>query len=186
MPHEAHSAKPLGQWLSPLARTIMRTAFGILAVASLLILSSYTVQRAHPSEPPTTRVSNSTASPLEPPRVAAGRVLFAVLGFFIFVGLSLIGLRIYYRWDVQGPVALSPRTFAEPHLQVDPAADLVHLQAEQRKRLMGYAWMDRNRGLVRIPIDRAMGLITARGADAYAPLEPLAKPSHARTPEEQP
>lgn len=186
MPHEAHSAKSLRQWLSTLARTIMRTAFSILAVASLLILSSHTVQKGHLPEHPAARLSNSAASRLESPQVATGLVLFAVLGFFIFVSLSLVGLHIYYSWDVQRPVAVPPRPFAEPQLQVDSAADLVRLQAEQRKRLMGYAWVDRSRGFVRIPIDRAMDLIIARGADAYAPLEPLAEPSYARTPEEQP
>jgi hypothetical protein len=62
--------------------------------------------------------------------------------------------------------------FEPPQLQSDPAGELRDYQAAQRARLEGYAWTDRERGLVRIPIERAMGMIAARGREAYAPLDP--------------
>ena len=46
-------------------------------------------------------------------------------------------------------------------------------------RLSGYAWADRERGLVRIPIDRAMAMIAARGGGAYAAARPAAHPGPA-------
>lgn len=118
--------------------------------------------------------------------MAARSVLFAVLGFFAFVGLSLLGLRVYYAWDVHGLAVIPPHSFAEPRLQSNPTEDLRRFQAKQRQQLTGYAWVDRGQGLVRIPIDRAMDLIAARGADAYAPLDPPAEPSPIRLPEKQP
>ena len=65
-----------------------------------------------------------------------------------------------------------PAAFAPPRLQSDPAGELRDYQAAQRARLSGYAWADRERGLVRIPIERAMAMIAARGGGAYEPLDP--------------
>ena len=42
--------------------------------------------------------------------------------------------------------------------------------AQQRARLAGYRWIDRDQKIVAIPIDRAMAIIVSRGADAYAPI----------------
>ena len=51
---------------------------------------------------------------------------------------------------------------------------------EQRAKLAGYDWIDRQKGVIRIPIERAMALIAARGMHGYDPLEqapPAADPS---------
>ena len=122
----------------------------------------------------------------EPPLVAARPVLFTVIGFLAFVAVSLVGLRACYVWDVRSPVLTPPRPFAPPRLQTDPVSDLNRLKAQQRAQLTGYGWVDGDRGLARIPIERAMDLIAARGPDAYAPLEPPAAPSPVRGPEKAP
>jgi protein SCO1/2 len=51
----------------------------------------------------------------------------------------------------------------EPRLQVAPLTDLQTLQATERARLDGYGWIDREAGVVRIPIERAMQLVVERG-----------------------
>jgi hypothetical protein len=108
----------------------------------------------------------------EPPGVASRTVLLIAVGFLAFVGLSLGALQLYYRHGVAGPVlAPPPRVFPEPRLQADPKADLAELKRQQEQRLAGYAWIDRDAGLVQIPIERAMALIAARGEAAFAPLE---------------
>ena len=107
----------------------------------------------------------------ETPQVATRAVLLVALGSLGFVAASLLALRIYYAWSVQSPIVRPPRAFPAPQLQTDPDGDLRRLEAAQRRSLTGYAWVDRERGLVRIPIDRAMDLIAARGANAYAPLD---------------
>ena len=54
-----------------------------------------------------------------------------------------------------------------PILQSAPANDLAALRAQKRTLLDRYAWIDRDRGLVRIPIERAIDLIVSnRGAAA--------------------
>jgi len=60
-----------------------------------------------------------------------------------------------------GEVRLVP---PEPRLQVEPIEDLRAMEAETDRLLGGYAWVDRERGLVRIPIERAMEIVAERGA----------------------
>jgi hypothetical protein len=50
-----------------------------------------------------------------------------------------------------------------PRLQVNPAADLQRLRAEESGRLGAFAWADRDRKNVQIPIERAMKLLSEKG-----------------------
>lgn len=50
-----------------------------------------------------------------------------------------------------------------PRLQTDPKQDLRDLRADEDAALSGYRWIDRNAGVVRIPIDEAMKLTLERG-----------------------
>ena len=60
------------------------------------------------------------------------------------------------------PIDARPTAMPSPALQPDPSRDLVALRAEKRALLDGYAWIDRDKGVVRIPIERAMALLIAR------------------------
>jgi hypothetical protein len=59
----------------------------------------------------------------------------------------------------------------EPRLQPDPAADLRKLRAEEDAALDAAAWEDRSRGVVRLPIERAMSLLLRRGLPTRAASE---------------
>ena len=50
-----------------------------------------------------------------------------------------------------------------PQLQVHPVADLQQYREDQAKALDSYGWVDRSRGTVHIPIERAMDLLLQRG-----------------------
>lgn len=54
-----------------------------------------------------------------------------------------------------------------PRLQIDPAADLVALRTAETARLSGYGWVERERGIVHIPIDRALALTAERGLPGW-------------------
>jgi hypothetical protein len=54
----------------------------------------------------------------------------------------------------------------EPRLQTNPRQDLADLRAREEQALAGYAWVDRNAGLVRIPIDEAIKKTLERGLPA--------------------
>jgi len=54
----------------------------------------------------------------------------------------------------------------EPRLQINPRQDLADLRAREEQTLTGYSWVDRNAGIVRIPIDEAIKKTLERGLPA--------------------
>jgi hypothetical protein len=109
------------------------------------------------------------------------KILLVGLGTLGLVGATLGLVLLFERLSgLQAPSGTPPTGFAPPRLQSDPAGDLRDYQAAQRAQLETYAWADRERGLVRIPIERAMAMIAARGREAYAPLDPPRQPDPRR------
>lgn len=82
----------------------------------------------------------------------------------IAVTLAISGL-IHREWSGTRELKLQEQArnvagvFPEPRLQIDETQDRDALRAEESERLERYAWVDRRKGVVRIPIDRAMDLI---------------------------
>jgi len=62
-----------------------------------------------------------------------------------------------------------------PALQAQPWEDLRRYREEQSRMLLSYTWIDRQAGVVQIPIQRAMELVVERGpppsAGERTPLE---------------
>ncbi len=50
-----------------------------------------------------------------------------------------------------------------PRLQTDAPADLQKIRANENAALESYGWVDRQNGIVHIPVERAMELIIKRG-----------------------
>ncbi len=71
------------------------------------------------------------------------------------------------------PVTAAPPTavpaLAPPLLQPAPAGDLRSYRSEKSAQLEGYAWADKDAGLARVPIERAMQILAAQGASVPAP-----------------
>jgi hypothetical protein len=111
---------------------------------------------------------------LEPPDVDLRGVALAACGALVLIAAAIGALGAVYRTEVPNRTPLPPQTFPEPQIRVNEVAQRLRLQAEQRSRLAGYAWVDRAHGVVRIPIERAMQLIVAAGPKAYDPIEPSA------------
>lgn len=103
--------------------------------------------------------------------VHVGRVLLVAFVCVAFLFVSLAVLATIYTAAVPGQRTQAVRTFPEPRLRPDETAQRQRILAEQRRRLEGYHWVDREKQIVAIPIERAMGLIAQRGADAYRPIE---------------
>jgi hypothetical protein len=110
-------------------------------------------------------------TPRELPDVDSRRVLAISLGFLLFVAIGMAILAGVYGYRLGGYRPAPPAAFPAPELQTNPLADLRRLQDEQRARLAQDGWADQSRGLRLIPIERAMDLIAARGAQAYDPIE---------------
>jgi hypothetical protein len=60
-------------------------------------------------------------------------------------------------------VAQESRLPPEPRLQTNPRQDLQDLLAKEDEILNGYQWVDKDAGIVRIPIAEAMRLTVERG-----------------------
>ncbi len=54
----------------------------------------------------------------------------------------------------------------EPRLQVDPAHDLQRMRAAEDAALNSYHWIDQEKGIVSIPIDRAITVLAEKGLPA--------------------
>ena len=100
-----------------------------------------------------------------------GAALFAVA---VAVHVLIYGLFGYFdsREGVQRPVeyplaaSQEGRQPPEPRLQTDPRQDLADMRAKEDEQLQSYGWVDRNAGVVRIPIDEAIKLTLERGLPA--------------------
>ena len=100
---------------------------------------------------------------------------YATLGLAVLVGgaaaASFLLFSFFQSRQAQGDPPASP--FGEvrivppaPRLQVEPADDLRAMEAEMERLLGSYEWVDRERGLVRVPIERAMEVVAGGGGPA--------------------
>ena len=97
-------------------------------------------------------------------KFAIGLVIVCVVS----IGL-LFGLLKYFQSREETSVAntVEPtKIFPEPQLQKTPVPDLKAIRAEEDKLLNGYAWVDQPKGVVRIPVDRAIEVLAKRGLPA--------------------
>jgi hypothetical protein len=99
---------------------------------------------------------------------AVGKFGIALILIIISSLALLLGLFKYFETR-QGAVAAGtdPRAiFPEPRLEEKPALDLKAIRDEEDQRLNSYGWVDPQKGVVRIPIARAIDLLAQRGLAA--------------------
>lgn len=102
--------------------------------------------------------------------IVVGVVVLTLLGVVVSLGVyELMALRRQATQPPPPPMAETlPALPPEPRLQVAPAVDLGQIRAEEDAVLSTYGWIDEQGGIVRIPVDRAMGLLVERGLPARA------------------
>jgi hypothetical protein len=61
------------------------------------------------------------------------------------------------------PLATTREKFPGPRLLVNQKLDMETFRASENTLLNNYGWVDRNQGLVHIPIDRAIDLLAQQG-----------------------
>lgn len=66
------------------------------------------------------------------------------------------------------PEAAETRLPPAPRLQQSPELELEQFRARENALLSSYAWRDREAGVVRIPIGRAMDLMASQGTQAMS------------------
>ena len=95
-------------------------------------------------------------------------VVAAVVHLLIYILFGYFTRREGVKLPVEYPLAAEQehRMPPEPRLQTDPRQDLADLRAKEEEQLATYGWVDRNAGIVRIPIDAAITLTLQRGLPA--------------------
>lgn len=94
--------------------------------------------------------------------LAAGVVVAGFLMWFLF---DRFAARETRSSPLPAPMSMSDpeKEPPEPRLQPAPIVDLKEVRAAEEAILSHYAWVDPDKGIVRIPIDRAMDLIAKEG-----------------------
>lgn len=93
------------------------------------------------------------------------------MAFLILVFLfSIVGLFRYFAKraaEAQPPVppmgALREKPPPGPRLEPHPSRDMREMKAAEDQKLSHYAWIDPDKGIVQIPVERAMELILEKG-----------------------
>jgi hypothetical protein len=88
------------------------------------------------------------------------------------------------RSEVLPAVAVSRTNFAAPRDQLRAPEDLAVFDAHEQLKLHSYGWIDRRAGVVRIPIERAMELVSAR--ESAKGTNPVAGPSFLEIQQQRP
>ena len=102
-----------------------------------------------------------------------GLVISLIIIHFV-IGLIFAGLteqaqrrdRELMRTRPVAAVAAARPNFPEPREQISPRMDLQALRVRDEAELNSNGWVDKKAGVVRIPIERALELITQRGMPA--------------------
>jgi hypothetical protein len=93
-------------------------------------------------------------------------LLAAAIAIHVLIWLLFLVLSSRAR-TAESPVypmaAPGDRLPPEPRLQVSPRQELIDFRAREALILGTYGWIDRNAGIVRIPIDEAVRITLERG-----------------------
>lgn len=103
-------------------------------------------------------------------------IVGAAAVFLLVIGLAVCGGMIHLlsqarpmQWMKPLGIIIAPslkplEQFPKPNLQIDDDHDeRIVLYQAQMAELNSYGWVDRGRGIVHIPMDRAMNLLLQRG-----------------------
>lgn len=129
---------------------------------------------------------NSHTEPENNPTVAheltdANSVAVTKFGIALALTVVLVQLILWWTFDhfsstearLNPPVPAiikqqAPTQPPEPRLQGNPRLDLKKMRDGEDAVLNHYGWVDRERGVVHIPIARALDLVAARGLPQFA------------------
>jgi hypothetical protein len=116
-------------------------------------------------------------------------VAIVAVGILLLLGVApLIMIEAFplVRGDVDRHLSITP---PQPRLQTDPAADLAAYVRKERHLLDSYGWVDREHGIVRVPIEFAMERLARTGIPGFpqeAPAQERQQPSQPRVPRHAP
>lgn len=82
------------------------------------------------------------------------------------VVVVLIFLVWFYRMVAPAPpqqATTTRRLPPGPVLQANPAVDMAKFRQREEQKVSSYGWVDRNAGIAKVPVQRAMEMVAERG-----------------------
>lgn len=99
-----------------------------------------------------------------------------ILGLAVAVALTVLAALGGLAWLVNdyqaearhsdpqvSPLARDRRPSPGPQLQATPNADFTEFRQQQEETLSSYGWIDKQQGIVRVPVSRAIEILAERG-----------------------
>ncbi len=114
--------------------------------------------------------SGHEQSDLSPRNISLFVAGLAVL--IIVVLLASYALMAWLREDAArraeppSPLAVVPEPITGPRLEIQPGHALKAMREQEEAHLKGYGWIDREKGIAYIPIERAMEILVKKGLPA--------------------
>ncbi|HEV7666194.1 MAG TPA: hypothetical protein VGQ62_21855 [Chloroflexota bacterium] len=149
----------------------------LVVLAALLSRRPVARQRAGYSEPDPIDLSTGYEHSDIQPRV----VLLAATALLVVMGLVLVAVTLFEAAVTGIPASVSrpaeliqglggavAPTPPAPRLEAQSGQDMAAYRAAEAQLLSTYRWVDRQAGVVAIPIDQAMDLVVAQGLPARA------------------
>lgn len=93
-------------------------------------------------------------------------IAIAVALLTVYGLMTLLRAREARQAEPPSPLAVTPEPVPGPHLLVQPGRALQNMRAEEETRLKSYGWIDEEKGIVHIPIERAVEILAEKGLPA--------------------
>jgi len=97
---------------------------------------------------------------------AVGKFGIALCAVILLSLALLFGLMKYFQAQEAQEVAQTvepEKVFPEPRLERNELVDLQKFREREAQTLTTYGWVDQSKGVVRIPIDRAIDVVAQKG-----------------------
>ena len=121
---------------------------------------------------PGERIAANPETAFEPKDWPLGAIGLSLLGIFVF----LVVAPLVMIWAFPGTLGDVDRRLSAmppgPRLQIDPAKELAQFRAGENRRLETYYWVDKEKGVVHIPIEEVMKKLAAQGIDGFPKGQP--------------
>ena len=98
------------------------------------------------------------------PLGTVGLVFIGILIFLVIAPFVLMGAFPRSVADVSRRLRIE---LPQPRLQTNPPEDLAQFRVEEERQLNTYYWVDKDKGIVHIPISEAMKKVAQQGIDGF-------------------
>jgi hypothetical protein len=159
------------RWLMALGACLTLIAWQIVMVRSRGGARRPVLARAerHPqilaeTEPDEGEYPKTAFEPTDWPLGPIALIYIGLIVLLVIVPFVLIAAYPTSLPDVDRSLSIAP---PGPRLETNPQADLQRFRAEEEKRLNTYYWVDRQKGIVHIPIEQAMKKLATTGVPGF-------------------